>query len=327
MRRFRSVPAAAGIVVLLAASACTSGNPPSTSPAATAQATSAATVAPPATASPATASPATQASPAAPIPTDSVAEAFPRDKFSDPTTIDSKWLPLIPGTQFVWDGKILVDDERLGHRVIATVTDLSKVVDGVRTVVVLEQDFTPPNVRAEAELSFYAQDDDGNVWLIGEYPEEYEDGKLADAPTWMSGIDGARAGLVVQADPKLGEPSYSEGWAPSVGFADRARVFETHSKTCVRVGCHDDVLVIDEFNPDEPDAHQFKYYAPGVGVVRVGWAGALEDTQETLELTRVATLDPEAIAKVRATALALEKSAYQVSPKMYGQTAPAVPAP
>ena len=327
MRRIRTIDAAAGIVALLVASACASGNPPTTSPAAVAPATSAATAAPTATASPAESLPPATASPPAPIATESPAEAFSRDRFSDPTSVDNKWLALTPGTQFVWDGKILVDEERLNHRVMFTVTDLIKVIDGVRTVVVYEEDYTPPNVRAEAELSFFAQDDDGNVWLIGEYPEEYEDGKLASAPAWLSGIDGSVAGLVVRADPKVEDPSYSEGWAPSVGFADRGRVFETASKTCVRVGCYDDVLVIDEFNHGEPDAHQFKYYARGVGVVRVGWAGALEDTQETLELVKVVKLDAAAMAKIRATALALEKSAYKVSPKMYGQTAPAVPAP
>ena len=88
-----------------------------------------------------------------------------------------------------------------------------------------------------------------------------------------------------------------------------ARIFEEGAKTCVRAGCYENVLVIGEFNPDEPDSLQLESYAPGVGNVRVGWAGALEVTQETLELTKVIQLDADALSMVRAAALALEKHA------------------
>ena len=58
----------------------------------------------------------------------------------------------------------------------------------------------------EGELAFWAQDDDGNVWLMGEYPEEYDDeGNFEAAPdTWFSGIDRARAGIMMRGDPQPG---------------------------------------------------------------------------------------------------------------------------
>jgi hypothetical protein len=329
--RFRvlSVHAFLG-VVLLVASACGSGNPPFVSPAAP-SASSPASAQP--TTSPVLDLPSAQVSPPVPSATPSQSaspsqsETLPRDKFTHSTTIDNEWFALRPGTQFVWEGKINVDEERLDHRVIATVTDLTKTIDGIRTLVVYEQDFTPFDERAEAELSFFAQDDDGTVWLIGEYPEEYDNGKLAEAPTWLSGIKGSVAGIAMTANPRVGQGSYSQGWAPSVGFTDRARVFEMGSKTCVRSGCFGDVLIMDEFNPDEPDAHQLKYYALGVGVVRVGFAGALEDTQEVLGLVKINHLGPSARAKVRAAALNLEKHAYQVSKDVYGLTSTIEPSP
>ena len=83
------------------------------------------------------------------------------------------------------------------------------------------------------------------------------------------------------------------------------------------------VLVVDEFNRDEPDAHQLKYYASGVGGVRVGWAGTNEEEQETLELVKVVHLDPDALAKVRVAALALEAHGYVTSKDVYGKTEPA----
>jgi hypothetical protein len=106
------------------------------------------------------------------------AKDFERAKFDDPTHIDNKWLPLKPGTQFVYEGSAIVDEGgRQTRRVVTTVTDLSKVIDGVRTLVILETDYTAGQL-SEPELAFFAQDNAGNVWLVGEYPEEYENGKF-----------------------------------------------------------------------------------------------------------------------------------------------------
>jgi hypothetical protein len=257
--------------------------------------------------------------------TEPLTEEFPRGQFSDPTTIDNEWFPLVPGTQWVWEGEVNVDEERLDHHVVFTVTDLTKVVDGVTTVVALDQDYLEDEL-VEVELAFFAQADDGTVWHLGQYPEEYEDGEFVDAPVWLAGMRDAKAGITMHAEPRYGDRSYSEGWGPEVSWTDRARVLETGSETCVPAGCYEDVLVIDEFNRDEPDAHQLKYYVAGIGGVRVGWAGALEVDREELGLVSVTRLDAEDMATVRRTALALESHAYEVSPDLYGLTAPAEPA-
>ncbi|HJX07856.1 MAG TPA: hypothetical protein VJ736_07280 [Actinomycetota bacterium] len=54
-----------------------------------------------------------------------------------------------------------------------------------------------------------------------------------------------------------------------------------------------------EFSRGEPRAFQLKYYAPGVGNVRVGWGGPNEDEHEVLVLTERVTLDADALAKAR----------------------------
>jgi hypothetical protein len=251
-------------------------------------------------------------------------ETLPRDRFSDPGTIDNQWLPLKPGTRMVYDGEVTIDGVRVSHSITSTVTDLVKVIDGVEAVVIYEVDTLAGKV-GEAEIAFFAQDDDGTVWLMGEHPEEYDAGVVIDAPTWISGVQGAAAGIMVTADPKITDPSHGQGFAPAVDFFDRARVFETDSRTCVPLRCYDGILVMNEFNPTEPDAHQLKYYAPGVGVVRVGWAGALEQSQEVLQLVERRDLTAQELADVRVAALALEAHAYEISPDTYGQTEPARP--
>ena len=94
-------------------------------------------------------------------------------------------------------------------------------------------------------------------------------------------------------------------------------------KTCVPLRCYEDVLVIAETSKAEPDAQQLKYYARGVGKVRVGWRGQGEKLQEVLELTELSQLGPEALSTAREAALKLERSAYNVSKEVYGETSPA----
>ena len=92
--------------------------------------------------------------------------------------------------------------------------------------------------------------------------------------------------------------------------------------TCVPVGCYDDVLVVDETSPLEPNGgHQLKYYAPTVGTVQVG---ALDDPEgETLVLKALRHLSARAMANARAAVRALEQRAYKIS-DVYRTTPPAV---
>src|SRR5215216_3472225 len=252
------------------------------------------------------------------------AEDFERARFDHSTHIDNKWLPLTPGTQFVYEGSAIVDEEgRQPRRVVTTVTDLSKVIDGVRTLVISEGDYTAGQL-SEPELAFFAQDNAGNVWLVGEYPEEYENGKFDKAPAWISGQKGARAGIAMLANPKLGSADYAQGFAPPpVDFTDRAKVYKTGQKSCTTVECYENVLVTEEFNPDEPGAFQLKYYASGVGNVRVGWRGKKEEEKEILELVELNHLSPEALAKVRKKAMEMDGRAYERSSEVYDETPPA----
>lgn len=224
--------------------------------------------------------------------------------------------------RYIYEGNTVLDDGTSAlHRLEIHVTDLTKVIGGVRTVASWDLDFSA-GILNEAELAFYAQDDDDNVWRMGEYPEVYEDGKVVEAPSWIHGLQDARAGIMMKADPQLGTPSYSQGWGPAVNWTDRGQVDKLGEKTCVPAGCYETVLVIAETSQSEPDAQQLKYYASGVGNVRVGWRGGGEKTKETLELVKIEQLNPDALAEVRAKALALEKSAYENSEDVYGKTQP-----
>lgn len=249
-------------------------------------------------------------------------QAAPFDTASFPQTplVDNSLLPLVPGTRLLLEGRADRGGGVLPHRELFVVTDLVKVIDGVPNVVVFDTDIQDGEI-AEAELAFFAQDRAGNVWNLGEYPEEYEGGKFKAAPNvWFSGIGDATAGIQMKATPRTGEGWYLQGWVPSIDFLDCGRVSRTDTKSCVPVRCFDGVLVTEETSPLDPtNGIQVKYNAPGVGMIQVGAVGGKEG--ETMQLIENRKLTAKELTTARASALALEKHAFQSNP-VYQQTKP-----
>jgi hypothetical protein len=245
--------------------------------------------------------------------------------FSHGLRIDNRYLPWVPGSRHTYTGTT-VDDTgtRVSHTVITTVTDLYKVVDGIRSRVIYDVDRNSSGVT-EAELAFFAQDDRGNVWNVGEYPEEYDNGTFTGAPsTWISGQAGATGGLHMLAHPKnraLWEHEYLQGRAPAIDFLDCAEIESAGGTATVPAGHFTGVLTTYERSPlASRTAIQTKEHAPGVGIVRIG---AVHDPEgEQLQLVRMNWLSPSQLRAVDAQARALDRHAYQVS-HVYRATTPA----
>jgi len=287
-----------------------------------AQSSPAAATSSPTTASsaPAAASSGTPPAPVSPGPVGSVAQPA-GGPFSTPLAVTNPLFPLAVGSQFTYEGKIVDSDGSHEHSVIFTVTDLVKHVDGTETVVALDQDYLEGHLQ-EQELAFFAHDNAGNVWNFGEYPEEYDNGKLTGAPsTWIRGAGGAYGGIHVLSQPRIGM-QYREGLVPAIQFDDVSKVTSVSQRTCAKTGCYNSVVVVDETSPNDPTSgHQIKYYAPGTGLVKVAAKGG--DTQEFLALASVKHLDRTGLAKWHAEALAMDKRAYRVAAKAYRVTPPA----
>ena len=254
--------------------------------------------------------------------------AFDPAEFGSPTLIDNRFLPLSPGTQLVLEGRANRTGELLPHTVTFTVTDLVKVIDGVPTRVMWDVDENEGEV-VEAELAFFAQDDAGNVWNLGEYPEEYEDGFFLGAPsTWIAGLADAEAGIHMLDFRDVGL-TYLQGYAPEIDFLDCAEVVAEDVQECdipvAPGGCFENGVLTHERSPLDPDGGiQTKYHAPDVGIAKVG---ALDDPEgETLVLVERAQLDQASMAAVREEALKLDRRGYRVS-QVYCQTEPIEPNP
>jgi hypothetical protein len=237
---------------------------------------------------------------------------FKPENFSHPATIDNKWMPLKPGTQLVYSGwKIDEEDRRLPHQLIVTVTDLMKDVNGIETVVVLEQDFANRKLEVSG-LAFHAQDNEGNVWLLGEVKEFYDENvKLIAAKIWAAGLQGSRAGIVMTAKPTAGMPSYSHGHVESpYAWDDRGQVRETGAKVAVPAGTFEHVVVTEEGGRGGRHAPPIRvnYRAPGVGSVKVNWVGR-DPAKEGLELSKIVHLGPQQVENVDSQAVKIEERA------------------
>ena len=239
----------------------------------------------------------------------------------DSADITNEWWPLKPGTQWLWEGQALDGEEAIRRRVIFTVTDLVKEIAGVRTLVGWDRDYND-ELLVEQELIFLAQDKEGNIWHLGQSSELYDEGELDGTMTWLVGyLEGAKAGILMPADPRPGTPEYSEGYAPPPYYWDDvAKVAQAGQRVCVRSRCYEGAIVIEEYEPTIEDAFQLKYWVRGVGNIKTGWRGEGEEEQEVLDLIRMRNVSPADLLTARAEALKLEARS-----SVYGYTSPLQP--
>jgi hypothetical protein len=194
--------------------------------------------------------------------------------------IDNPYLPLKPGTTLVYEGTS--DGERETTEV--TTTDRTKEVMGVTTTVVRDQVFVAGEL-VEDTFDWFAQDRYGNVWYFGEISREYKGGKFVGTEgSWEAGVDGAEPGIVMLADPQVGDSYRQEYYAGEA--EDTAEVWALERSVTVPHGSFDGVLVTEDSNPLEPKLLEHKCYAPGIGVVL---ERLIKGGQEVLRLADVRT--------------------------------------
>jgi hypothetical protein len=227
----------------------------------------------------------------------------------------NRWLPLRPGYQSVMLGGVNRGNRRLQHRRVITVTDVTKEIDGVRTLAVLDQDIDGGQI-AEQALDYLAEDRRGTVWYLGSYTEAYEGGQFVNAAdAWLAGIDGAKAGILMQASPRAGTPTFVQAKVPG-DDPDTAQVVKTGQSKCVPFKCYKQVVVVEE------GGSEYKYYAPGVGTIRTEPVskGGEEETESLINFTR---LSSRGLAELSAEAVKLDRHARVEARDTFGRSAPA----
>ncbi len=201
--------------------------------------------------------------------------------FVDPTTDPNSYFPLVPGTTLIYEG----ETEDGTERIEVTVTDETKEVLGVTCTVVVDQVFLDGQL-IEDTRDYYAQDIAGNVWYFGENSLEIEDGEVVSlGGSWTAGVDGAKPGIIMMAEPEFGGV-YRQEYALTEA-EDAASVLGLSETVEVLFGVFTDCLMTADFTPIEPDVLELKFYAPGVGLV----LEVNPETGERIELVDV--IEPE----------------------------------
>lgn len=237
---------------------------------------------------------------------------FDPKNFGEPTGDLNKWYPLVPGTQTLRDGSITRGSRKLTHQLRVTVTDVTKEVNGVRTVLVLDQDIDAGQV-GEASLDYLAQDKFGNIWYLGSYTELYEGGEFVNAvDAWLAGENDAKPGVWMLTAPKEGMKFVQ---AQTSEETIRAEVAKVDERKCVPFDCFKSLAILE-------DGSEFKYYGPGVGHIATepNYSGG---EQEIEELVNVVKLKPQGLAEMSAEALKLDKRASKEAKSVFGGSEPA----
>jgi hypothetical protein len=250
-------------------------------------------------------------------PVAAVEARFEASNFVQPGRATNRYLPLKPGLQWVRLGTTLVGHRPVPHRVISTVSGVTKIVDGVRTVGILDQDVDAGQL-AQYSVDWVAEDKQGAVWSMGTYTENYEGGQFVSVfDAWLAGVKGGEAGKLMLGDPRVGTPYYSIARPPGEE-SDVAQIVKDAQHTCVPIRCFDAVVVVREGKASAPD-NEFKYYAPGVGQIlnTPRSASKHKDNEKLINLTRVS---PQGLAEVNAQVLRLDRHARTVKPGVYGKS-------
>ncbi len=231
---------------------------------------------------------------------------FNPENFINPILSTNPYHPLKPGLQWVRGGTTEVGSRVVPHEIITTMTDVIRIIQGVPTVAMLDES-TDSGEMSQVSIDYLALDKDGNVWILGGYSEEYEGGlytNLDDA--WLGEGKGSEVGILMPSEVTMETPRWfvgkSPGEAPTV-----AEPVEIGMTQCVEFDCFDDVWVIREGEVGAID-NEFKYYAPGVGVIyNVPQDESLH--KDFFELLNFVELSPEGLAKASQTVLKLEEHA------------------
>jgi hypothetical protein len=185
--------------------------------------------------------------------------------------IDHPFLPFPPGATWTYEA----GDERI----VVTVTADTRVIQGV-TAAVVRDTVTIAGELKEDTHDWYAQDDAGNVWYLGEDTCAYENGQCVDREgAWEWGTDGALPGWVMPATPEVNGRRYYQEYYP--GHAeDAGEVVDVDRTVTVRAGTYQGCIRTHDTSTLDPELDEYKTYCPGVGLVLIEEADVREELVE-----------------------------------------------
>jgi hypothetical protein len=183
---------------------------------------------------------------------------FNVSNFSNPTNITNSWFLLPVGREFEYEGET---DEGM-ETIEIEITGETKKVLGIKTLVYRDIVWVDGEV-VEDTRDYLAQDNQGNVWYFGEDVDNYENGKIVDHDgSWLAGVDGAKPGYWMKANPKVGDYYKQEFYAGEA--EDEAKVLSVTETVKIDLETYSNCLKIQDIVPGDPVV-EYKYYCKQVG--------------------------------------------------------------
>lgn len=166
--------------------------------------------------------------------------------------------PLVVGSVWTY--------QKGSETIVVTVTDKTKVIQGVTTIVVRDVVSIGGQPQEDTD-DYFAQHTDGAVWYFGELSKDFEDGEIVSIDgSFRAGVDGAKAGIIMEAAPAVGDV-YRQEFALDEA-EDAAEVLSiTGTETVPGGSCTATCVVTRDFNLLEPGGEENKFYAPGIGLI------------------------------------------------------------
>jgi len=214
--------------------------------------------------------------------------------FGNPLNIDNPFFPFQPGGLKVFAGndhgtKTAAIDKYL------TVTRTFKLNGNNVACHILVEEAYEDGELVERSSNYFAQADDGTVYYFGEVVNIFENGVIVSHEgSWLVGGptlpsdpagtgDATKPGLFIPANPELGDMFKPEDLFPIVD--ETGEVVGVDQDVLVPAGKYDGAIEVKESSRIDPGT-ELKWYAPGVGVVKVQTKG------ETLRLESSTLVQP-----------------------------------
>lgn len=183
--------------------------------------------------------------------------------FTQSVNLTNPYFPFEAGKTYIYEGQTGDGLERVEvQRLPAT-----KTILGINCLVVNDKVFLNGKLVEDTD-DWYAQDNSGAVWYLGEAVDNYNaDGTLKDhAGSWEAGVNGAMPGIAMPANPTPGMRYRQEYYFNET--EDEAEVLETGIQAAIPLGTYNNCLKTREWTDLEPDLNEQKIYAPGIGLIK-----------------------------------------------------------
>ncbi|WP_461163566.1 hypothetical protein [Arthrobacter sp. R4-81] len=191
------------------------------------------------------------------------AEYTPQINPADFTTnITNQYFALPVGKKMTYE---TTEQGKVTERIEIEILPETKTIEGVEAVVYLDKEYKNGQLVEETR-DYLAQHKNGDVWYFGEDVNNYWNGILLNrAGSFLHGKDGAKAGIWMKAEQRIGDSYRQEFY---IGHAEDIRdTLATGETVTTKNRTYTNCVKVYDWTPLEKNAREHKYHCPEVAAL------------------------------------------------------------